>query len=685
MGIIPDLAYLLIFAAMLVSIGWMAFPLVFSLLKKLPDAGFGISIPAGILLAAWPVWFLSSLKFINFSLSAAIFGVAVLFLTGATAAYRQRLDLKRWLINRKRIWIPETILFITAFLFWGLIRGFQPDIQGLEKFMDIGFADSIIRSDAMPPQDPWLAGKTINYYYFGHFLAGFLMMLSGIDSSYSYNLMLAGVFALGITGGFSFIYNFSGGKKAGVIGGLFGAVMLNLGGNGHTLWHFLSGQDKGYWYPDATRFIQFTIHEFPAYSHVVADLHGHLMNFPLVLMFLTILIGYIQSLKVRPSIYWYIKYLISLGFLLGIFIMTNAWDFPIYGLVLAVVVVYGSWLIAHARLPARQGSVSQWLRQVLLFGTITVLMAIVVSLPFTFNFKNITQGVAFVEARSPLWQLAVLWGGFALIGAVAGLKFWKEKNILKILPLTMVAVSGLLIAIPEVIYVKDIYIKDYHRANTMFKLTYQSFVMMSLVFGVTVGNLVGRIKSSKLKVKSWQTITGLSILLMVFAAHMMYPFYAVDSYYNGLKNYQGMYGLKWFWRQYPDDYAALMWLKNLEDKNNFSILEAVGESYTDFARMSAFSGFPTVLGWRVHEWLWRGGFDIPAQRTEEVRKMYESPFDPESLRLLKQYKIRYIVIGDLERKTYKIPEDINDLGKIVFQSGNTEIIEFHDEGRALAH
>ena len=220
LGLNQDLIYLLIFAAMLISIGWMAFPLVFSLLKKLPDAGFVISIPAGILLAAWPVWLLSSLKVINFSLLAAIFGVVVLFLTGAIAAYRQRLDLKRWLINRKRIWVPETILFITAFLFWGLIRGFQPDVQGLEKFMDIGFTNSIIRSDFMPPPDPWLAGKTINYYYFGHFLAGFLIILSGIDAVYSYNLMLAGVFALGITVGFSFIYNFSGGKKAGVIGGL---------------------------------------------------------------------------------------------------------------------------------------------------------------------------------------------------------------------------------------------------------------------------------------------------------------------------------------------------------------------------------------------------------------------------------------------------------------------------------
>lgn len=645
----------------------MAFPVVFSLLKKLPDAGFGISIPVGILLMAWPVWFLSSLKFVGLTLAAAISGIAVLFLLGIIFAYQQRCELKSWLINNRKTWISETILFVSAFFFWGLIRGFQPDIQGLEKFMDIGFTNSITRSDFMPPPDPWLAGKTVNYYYFGHFLAGFLIMLSEIDSAYSYNLMLAGIFALGIVCSFSFIYNFCGGKKAGTAGGLLGAIMLNLGGNGHTLWHFLSRQNKDYWYPDATRFIPFTIHEFPAYSHVVADLHGHLMNFPLVLTLLVILTGFINISKVRPSISGCIKYLIPLGFLLGIFIMTNAWDFPIYGLIFGIVLIYGSWLSTH-------GSTQKWLRQILLFGTITVLMAIVVSLPFTFNFRNITQGVALVEARSPLWQLAVLWGGFLTIGAAAVWHFsHKRSNLLWLLPSVMVFVSALLIIIPEFIYVKDIYIKDYHRANTMFKLTYQSFVMMSLVFGVTVGGLIGKRKKEEGRGKRGMALV---ILLTIFAAHMMYPFYAINSYYNGLKNYQGLYGLKWMWRQYPDDYSALMWLKSLDSKNDFSVLEAVGESYTDFARMSAFSGYPTVLGWRVHEWLWRGGFDIPAQRTEEVRKMYESPFDTESIRSLKQYKVRYIVVGDLERKTYKISNNIDDLGKIVFQSGNTKIIEF---------
>ena len=41
---------------------------------------------------------------------------------------------------------------------------------------------------------------------------------------------------------------------------------------------------NGYWYPNATRFIPFTIHEFPIYSFVVSDLHGHVLDIPIVLL-----------------------------------------------------------------------------------------------------------------------------------------------------------------------------------------------------------------------------------------------------------------------------------------------------------------------------------------------------------------------------------------------------------------
>ena len=55
------------------------------------------------------------------------------------------------------------------------------------------------------------------------------------------------------------------------------------------------------------------------------------------------------------------------------------------------------------------------------------------------------------------------------------------------MPDLFVVVMGLcaigLIAIPEFVYVRDIYENGHARANTMFKLTYQAYML----FGMTMG------------------------------------------------------------------------------------------------------------------------------------------------------------------------------------------------------
>ncbi len=312
---------------------------------------------------------------------------------------------------------------------------------------------------------------------------------------------------------------------------------------------------------------------------------------------------------------------------------------------------------------------------------------VLTSFPFHLNFQNIAQGIAWVENRSPLWQLGVLWGGFGTIGAIAIWRFGFchceersdaaiPKRLPRVLPLAMVGVSALLIMIPEFIYVKDIYIKEYHRANTMFKLTYQAFVMLSLVFGITLGSITKEIRNSKFEIRNYIAI---AILLLVFMVHMTYSFFAIPSYYNGLKENKGLYGLQWLARQYSDDYQVINWTKRnipWQLENPPVILEAVGESYTDHARVSAFTGLPTVLGWRVHEWLWRGSFDIPGQRTEEVRTMYEKPTSPEAGRLFQNYRVKYIFVGDLERQDYKIDKDgLLGKGKLIFESGGSILLE----------
>ena len=86
---------------------------------------------------------------------------------------------------------------------------------------------------------------------------------------------------------------------------------------------------------------------------------------------------------------------------------------------------------------------------------------------------------------------------------------------------------------------------------------------------------------------------------------------------------------------------------------------------------------PTILGWRVHEWLWRAGWDKPAQRTEEVKEIYMRPTGQKAAFYLSQYQIKYIVVGDKEREAYKKLdlEGLLSLGEVVISSGNHYLIK----------
>ena len=67
----------------------------------------------------------------------------------------------------------------------------------------------------------------------------------------------------------------------------------------------------------------------------------------------------------------------------------------------------------------------------------------------------------------------------------------KIKNILPSdgYILILIIISTLLVILPEIIYVKDIY-PDHYRANTMFKLTYQEFIMLQIQQEAQLGKLL---------------------------------------------------------------------------------------------------------------------------------------------------------------------------------------------------
>lgn len=755
-------------------IGSIFLPVTFLLFHKFIDKGYAFSKILGIVLTSYLVWLFGSLHILPFTKISIM-----LILLGATIV-------NLWFIrNLKRnnnfsisIWLValEEVLFLLGLIAWSYVRTAEPSLRGLEKFMDFGFVNSILRSEYFPPLDMWLTkspdysgGYFINYYYFGHYIAAFLTKLTGIDSAVTYNLMLATIFAFSFTLPFSLgtnLFHFltlsdqerknkvatTGVSIKCILVGLLAGFLLSLGGNLHTLYVFTEGypnespkppwqlslgyHPERYWYPNATRFIPFTIHEFPIYSFVVADLHGHFSDIPLVLLNLGLLLalmvkpkdescdqnsrsfGFLQEFENNTGIPFFL--LMLLGLLLGIMYMTNAWDGLIYMIATILVFIYRNIVLKSGN---PQTSLFYCFYKIAFASLLLIFFFFIPILPFWLNFKPFVSGVGVLCApkflinlknlgplmfeadhcqRSPIYQLAILWGffffhvfGFLTLILVPKLKLlMREKIKIKVqnysamekiftglhpsdvFVFLLIVISTLLLIFPELFYMKDIYPAHY-RANTMFKLGYQAFMMLSICSSY----IYFRIKHAPWPLRrNFFRIFYIALSFPLFTLVAIYPYFAVNSYYGSLKNYYGLYGLNWMATQYPDDYQVVSWMrKNITGQP--VIVEANGDSYTDYDRVSANTGLPTIVGWPVHEWLWRGSYDEAGKRIPEVAKVYEGKTIEEVKEVLSKYNAQYIFVGTLEREKYKNlnEENIKKLGKVVFESGNTRLYKLNTD------
>ncbi len=761
------------FVLLLLGIGFL--PVTFLLFEKFFDKGYIFSKVLGVAILSYVVFVVGVLHILPFTAvsSSIIFFLLVLFIL---VLHPQRWKILYLLKRYYLIFLLEELLFLLALFTWAYIHSFSPDIHGLEKYMDYGFVNSILRTKYFPPLDIWFPPLPINYYYFGHIMTGVLTKLSGLSSTVSFNLMLSTIFAFCFTQTFSIGANLYFFLKKNVrvsyakvaLAGFLTACLASLAGNLHILYAFfkpysvdnpkpfwelpfsffnptynpnipnqsLFAFPNSYWYPNATRFIYHTIHEFPIYSWVVADLHGHVLDIPYVLLIIALLlsffisrdpkeknddetdkkrVGYFSS-EISPFA------LVFIGFLLSVMYMTNAWDGAIYLLLSALVVfaIYWQRLPLFKEIYERKDSVKiikstrsssffsgsfpkKWH---MLFGANLFLPVLIITssfvlftLPYNHFFKPFVSGIGVLCApqflinigkigpflfeadhcqHSYWWELVTLYGFFYffVISFLIFVSRVKKLNRTDIFVLFLILLSTLLIILPEFVYVKDIYPAHY-RANTMFKLVFQSFIMLSISSGYIIFRLL-RDKEAGLRRRSFFNVFFYLLTLVLVTLVMMYPYFAVRSYYGDLKTYHGLNGTQYLQPLYTTDYEGIQWL-NEHVSGQPIILEAQGDSYTDFARVSANTGLPTVLGWTVHEWLWRGSYDIPSPRIVEVKTMYETK-DPIITRdLLKKYNVSYVFIGTLEYQKYPGLNEakFKQIGTLVFQKGNTKIYQIN--------
>ena len=696
-------------------LGAAAMPLTGRLFRRFQDRGWVFSKVTAIAVSGFLTWFLVAVKIIKFTTVTCIVVTLACAAASLILYYREQKNGFECIpFAHLDLVYAEELLFFTAFLLWTYFAGFHPAAYGTEKFMDYGFMEAMMRSKTLPATDLWYSQGKINYYYGGQYFAVFLTKLSGAKVELTYNLMRTFVAGLAFAMPFSLVHQMvtdrlgkarTGWKKAlPSVTGILAGISVSIAGNMHYVVYGqiipfirkLKGEEvSSYWFPDATRYIGFnpdvedkTIHEFPCYSFVLGDLHAHVVDIMFVLLLLGLLYAWMKKVRTtelsRDSMsrreFWkkqlLMPQLLAAGALLGMFHWTNYWDFVIY-----FVVTCGAALFMNI---IGQKGRSKWVLGVTAAQAAEILtLATVIILPFTLQFdtSNMVQGIALAQHHSLPHQLLVLWGlpGILTILFVVSLLVEKlrgaeQKSLYHLLasigmPDLFAVLMGLcaigLVLIPELVYVRDIYESGNARANTMFKLTYQAYITfgMTMIYAIFRLFVIGRNKI--LKVLAF-------IGLFFFVWTCGYFGNSVHSWFGEVwkpSQYKGLNATAFLETDFPEDVNGIRWLKeNISDAP--VVLEANGDSYSEYERVSAMTGLPTIMGWYVHEWLWRGDLADLNTKIEEIQEIYTSTDETRVKELLEDYHVSYIFVGSCERNKYGA--DLNNdllksLGEVVFQ------------------
>lgn len=231
-----------------------------------------------------------------------------------------------------------------------------------------------------------------------------------------------------------------------------------------------------------------------------------------------------------------------------------------------------------------------------------------------------------------------------------------------LLPSALVFMAFAITAGCELMYIKDFYGHPLERQNTIFKFYYQAWIFLA----IGTPYLLARFSEyTRLRRRVSLRVVGYGVLILLCAASAIYPIFATyeragqfrGGDRGGLFYLPTLNGISYIAFRYPQEYEALMWIqRNLP--HDAVILEATGDPYSFFGRVSSVTGRSTVLGWGNHEALWRDAtWQSITQRTNDIARIYEAPEKAEVLDLLQAYRVDYVYVGKLEKESYGADTD----------------------------
>lgn len=401
-------------------------PLGLVVFRALPDRGYLLARPLGLLLLAYAPWLLASLGWVGFGRVSVALGALAAAAVSAWLAHRFRRSLLTFVRRRWRLLLAEEALFLAAFVAFVLVRTANPDLWhpflGGEKPMDFAYLNAVLRSTVMPPLDPWFAGGALNYYYFGQFMVATVIHVTGIPSAVAYNLAVPLFFALTAGAAFSLGYNVTEGARrwlgravrpagwtavaAGMAAMTMAVVLGNLHGGGQALRGAVAEFD--FWAP--TRMMPpdppgHEITEFPFFTFLFADLHAHLLAMPLALLAIGLCLNAVLLSRRHAAPGRLSTCLVLLALTVGALAATNTWDFPTYLALGAANIVVGQWLSSR-----RLSRALAYRTAGLVF--VFLALAFILWLPFHLRLGNGFPGIGLAPVTTTPGQYLVIHGLF---------------------------------------------------------------------------------------------------------------------------------------------------------------------------------------------------------------------------------------------------------------------------------
>jgi len=186
--------------------------------------------------------------------------------------------------------------------------------------------------------------------------------------------------------------------------------------------------------------------------------------------------------------------------------------------------------------------------------------------------------------------------------------------------------------------------------NTIFKLYYQAWVLLAIVSAYSLYYFAARLRGVGMG-RQLARYAWWGILVVLVACSLIYPVAATWSKSGAFVGSPALNGLAFVERTNPAEYEAIRWLDENVD-GSLIVVEATGGEYSEYGRVAARTGLPTLLGWAGHEVQWRGTDRDFRGRAEEIDQIYQSKDRAKVDSLLEKYSVTYVYVGHLERAKY---------------------------------